>query len=168
MIVNHNLNISGMCSGGKVERDLPDEKSHQLRIRHIRFRLLKIPKMQTYWSLFFFIIFVSMLTVLSGCATVIRTPLPADQSSGARIPGMTDIRYWGDTLSPEIDEFLALQISQAKSYFPQAFRRTSYDLAISGGGANGAFGAGLLVGWSEAGDRPTGVYQGGGEWTTIR
>jgi predicted acylesterase/phospholipase RssA len=27
-------------------------------------------------------------------------------------------------------------------------------LAVSGGGDNGAFGAGLLVGWTEAGDRP--------------
>ncbi|QCQ98984.1 patatin-like phospholipase family protein [Brevundimonas sp. SGAir0440] len=28
-------------------------------------------------------------------------------------------------------------------------------LALSGGGANGAYGAGLLVGWTEQGDRPT-------------
>lgn len=28
-------------------------------------------------------------------------------------------------------------------------------LAVSGGGANGAFGAGLLTGWTEAGTRPT-------------
>lgn len=27
-------------------------------------------------------------------------------------------------------------------------------LALSGGGANGAYGAGLLVGWSESGKRP--------------
>lgn len=38
-------------------------------------------------------------------------------------------------------------------------------LALSGGGANGAFGAGVLVGWTEAGDRPrfgivTGVSTG--------
>lgn len=38
-------------------------------------------------------------------------------------------------------------------------------LALSGGGANGAFGAGMLVGWSERGDRPafdivTGVSTG--------
>ena len=38
-------------------------------------------------------------------------------------------------------------------------------LALSGGGANGAYGAGLLVGWTEHGDRPqfdvvTGVSTG--------
>ena len=31
---------------------------------------------------------------------------------------------------------------------------TAYLLAISGGGDNGAFGAGLLTGWTEAGSRP--------------
>ena len=40
-----------------------------------------------------------------------------------------------------------------------------YFLAISGGGDDGAFGAGLLVGWSDRGDRPefdvvTGVSTG--------
>ena len=30
-----------------------------------------------------------------------------------------------------------------------------YGLALSGGGGDGAFGAGLLCGWSEAGTRPT-------------
>ena len=42
---------------------------------------------------------------------------------------------------------------------------TNYLLAISGGGDEGAFGAGLLAGWSERGDRPvfglvTGVSTG--------
>ena len=32
---------------------------------------------------------------------------------------------------------------------------TAYFLALSGGGDDGAFGAGLLKGWSERGDRPT-------------
>jgi predicted acylesterase/phospholipase RssA len=37
---------------------------------------------------------------------------------------------------------------------PEALGRPHTYLAISGGGANGAFGAGLLVGWTEAGNRP--------------
>ncbi|UCB55977.1 MAG: patatin-like phospholipase family protein, partial [Thiotrichales bacterium] len=36
----------------------------------------------------------------------------------------------------------------------EVFTRPHYYLSISGGGANGAFGAGLLKGWSEAGSRP--------------
>ena len=34
------------------------------------------------------------------------------------------------------------------------FRRPHAYLAISGGGANGAFGAGLLAGWTASGTRP--------------
>lgn len=84
-----------------------------------------------------------------------RTPLPADRTAGARIPGMTHIRYWGDSLPDDFNELISRQISQTKAHDPETFYRASHNLAISGGGANGAFGAGLLVGWSEAGDRPT-------------
>lgn len=41
-----------------------------------------------------------------------------------------------------------------KAIYPALFGKPHNYLAISGGGANGAFGAGLLVGWSAAGDRP--------------
>jgi len=37
---------------------------------------------------------------------------------------------------------------------PEAFNRPVHYLAISGGGSNGAFGAGLLNGWTAAGNRP--------------
>ena len=84
-----------------------------------------------------------------------RTPLPEDRNADARISGMSHIRYWGDNLPDNLDELVKLQISQAKTYNPLVFDLPSHHLAISGGGANGAFGAGLLVGWSEAGDRPT-------------
>jgi hypothetical protein len=36
-------------------------------------------------------------------------------------------------------------------------------LAVSGGGANGAYGAGVLVGWTQAGDRPVFDLVTGGE-----
>jgi predicted patatin/cPLA2 family phospholipase len=48
---------------------------------------------------------------------------------------------------------------------PESLLPEGHFLAISGGGDNGAFGSGLLVGWTEAGDRPefqvvTGVSTG--------
>ena len=45
---------------------------------------------------------------------------------------------------------------RALTPFSDGLRKpTSIDvLALSGGGAEGAFGAGLLVGWTEAGNRP--------------
>lgn len=39
-------------------------------------------------------------------------------------------------------------------------------LALSGGGADGAFGAGLLVGWSQRGDRPEFNIVTGMRWPT--
>ena len=41
-----------------------------------------------------------------------------------------------------------------KARYPAAYGRKHAYLAISGGGENGAFAGGLLLGWSEAGDRP--------------
>ncbi len=69
-----------------------------------------------------------------------------------------DIRYWGDTDSSELiaegkaaydRELAAYQQGGGTGPLPPA----SY-LAISGGGENGAFGAGLVVGWTETGTRP--------------
>jgi predicted patatin/cPLA2 family phospholipase len=41
-----------------------------------------------------------------------------------------------------------------KARYPAAYGRKHTYLAISGGGENGAFAGGLLLGWTEAGDRP--------------
>jgi hypothetical protein len=70
-----------------------------------------------------------------------------------------DIRYWGDEASP-----LMLQEGLASVGREQAYRKSagltgplpeSNFLAISGDGEDGAYGAGLLVGWTAAGTRPT-------------
>ena len=52
-----------------------------------------------------------------------------------------------------------------KEQYPDTFGTEHTYLALSGGGQNGAFGAGLLYGWTEAGTRPeftmvTGVSTG--------
>lgn len=57
----------------------------------------------------------------------------------AAIPGMPDARFWGDSEQA----FLA---ALGPVHGPW--------LALSGGGEDGAFGAGLLNGWSQAGTRP--------------
>ncbi len=56
-------------------------------------------------------------------------------------------------------------INELASPSPQPEKKDLKVLAVSGGGADGAFGAGVLVGWSEAGSRPrfdivTGVSTG--------
>jgi hypothetical protein len=98
----------------------------------------------------------------SGC-TGIR-PLPAfdaPQQDLAPIRGMDDeaaIRFWGDLAPPGMQGRLRKirdQINariRAEGVPPND---GTWDvLALSGGGSDGAYGAGLLRGWSERGDRP--------------
>jgi predicted patatin/cPLA2 family phospholipase len=101
------------------------------------------------------IIFILSALLLSGCATGHkRNPLPEAYGDIAQIPYIPDARIWGDTLPPEIQEKLAEVKEQIREKDPEAKYKPIDYLTISGGGANGAFGTGLLVGWTAAGNRP--------------
>lgn len=90
-----------------------------------------------------------------GCATSVkRNPLPEAYGNIAQIPYIHEARYWGDDLPPNLQERIYDLKEQISGKDPQAKIKPVDYLAISGGGADGAFGAGLLVGWSESGDRP--------------
>ena len=93
--------------------------------------------------------------LLTGCASSYkRNPVPEHLAFEADIPGLKHARIIGldDVAGDDEEVRMALQKKQgvASGLFKKPFRF----LAISGGGANGAFGAGLLCGWTEAGDRP--------------
>jgi hypothetical protein len=92
---------------------------------------------------------------LAGCETVSRlSAVPEAQTNQATILGIQNARYIMDEAPPSalIEEFVRsferegvyLRSINHKGPLPPA----NY-LAVSGGGDNGAFGAGLLVGWSE-------------------
>jgi Patatin-like phospholipase len=68
-----------------------------------------------------------------------RTPFTAEDEAVAVIPGIADARAWGDS---ETD--FARLLPKVEGPW----------LAISGGGADGAFGGGVLAGWTESGTRP--------------
>jgi len=68
-----------------------------------------------------------------------RAAFTAQDEDAAVIPGIPDARVWGDS-----DSAFARLLPQASGPW----------LAISGGGSDGAYGAGVLTGWSEAGTRP--------------
>ncbi|MBC2744829.1 MAG: patatin-like phospholipase family protein [Desulfosarcina sp.] len=92
---------------------------------------------------------------MSNCATVpVRKPLPEEFSKTAQIPDIPRAKFWGD----EAPSFFEAVIGQPREKLKQAFSgiygKAHNYLALSGGGANGAFGAGLMVGWSAAGTRP--------------
>ena len=103
------------------------------------------------------IIFVTALLLtclgLSGCIPQIiirHQPLPEEYADCAGIPGIPFARFWGDRVPDHLPE--AIEHLQREW---GSFASNPIDiLAISGGGANGAFGAGLLVGWTAARDRP--------------
>ncbi|HEX4573042.1 MAG TPA: patatin-like phospholipase family protein [Dongiaceae bacterium] len=103
-------------------------------------------------------IFLSI--TVTGCASLDRSDaVPADQEERANIPGMTGIRYFADSDPTAMITDAQASLARERSYLAS----TGYQgplppvdyLAISGGGENGAFGAGLLVGWTKAGTRPT-------------
>lgn len=112
---------------------------------------------------------LSLLTcclLLSACSAILRDPVPADEYASVTVLGRDDLRIWGDRQTES-------QKGSLLSHDPDTLRRDSSGimhaehnyLAISGGGAEGAYGAGVLLGWSELGTRPefamvTGVSTG--------
>lgn len=105
---------------------------------------------------------------LSGCSTLPRNALPGSLSGQAAIPGMPVIRAYGGELSPYMMDDLVQSFAQeSPADFPVGDDGKIHyaNLALSGGGQNGAFGAGLMKGWTKNGTRPvfkivTGVSSG--------
>jgi predicted acylesterase/phospholipase RssA len=109
--------------------------------------------------------------LLGGCAGAIeRSPVPtASAAETANIPNIKGARFWADEAPKDLKETYAEQlqgIPKLGSSAPLVNGRAQIDvLALSGGGSDGAFGAGVLTGWTARGDRPefehvTGVSAG--------
>jgi len=110
---------------------------------------------------------VILIVAVTGCSSVPeRTPLPAELTKEAGIPGVSEARFWGDEWPKfSIDKFNQFTEADFQRHFEASYNKPHNYLAISGGGANGAFGAGLFAGWSATGTRPefsmvTGVSTG--------
>lgn len=107
-------------------------------------------------------IFVLLLFALfgAGCATLVpRDVVPERLADEAELAGMPNIRVWGDGSPKSLAALLGTEgpsIEVRAETRRRSFRKSAYFdiIAISGGADNGAFGAGLLVGWSDAGTRP--------------
>ena len=96
-----------------------------------------------------FLLVLSTLA-LAGCAAIARAPFTKEQQSVATVPGIPNARVWSDDRA---DTLLARARSEVLAG-PAGRAGPVNVLAISGGGSNGAYGAGLLAGWSERGTRP--------------
>lgn len=86
-------------------------------------------------------------SLLGGCSSVARIPYTRAEALVAQPLGYKDqnIRVWFDGRVPDAKEF-APKLAKGQ--------RTTY-LVLSGGGGNGAYGAGVLNGWTRSGTRPT-------------
>ncbi len=100
-----------------------------------------------------------VLCFITACSMHRLPAVPqAQEGQPVIVNGMSGIRYWGDEASPELLGLATDAINREAAARAAAGERgplppANY-LAISGGGENGAFGAGLLVGWSASGTRP--------------
>jgi predicted patatin/cPLA2 family phospholipase len=99
--------------------------------------------------------------LLAGCGPLEREPsVPRADTARALPLGLSNARFYADAdpapLIAEATAALAREeaVLRAQGVSLQRLPPVSY-LAVSGGGDNGAFGSGLLNGWSELGTRPT-------------
>jgi predicted acylesterase/phospholipase RssA len=108
---------------------------------------------------------------LCGCATFLEHNGIANArlASQATIDGMPAVRFWQD----EAPRDVIAEVHRRLPNLPRLAQNSQLiggrpvvdTLALSGGGSDGAFGAGVLTGWTERGDRPefeivTGVSAG--------
>lgn len=96
-----------------------------------------------------------LAAALAGCAELRpHNPPPPKAEAQVQIPGMPGVRTWGDEFSTLFQQDMIESIRQEERSGLFKEGDTVSALAISGGGGDGAFGAGLLCGWSAAGNRP--------------
>ncbi len=112
-----------------------------------------------------------VMSAVTGCASLdSRNAVPTQRlAQSANLPDMPSVRAWGD----EAPKDVGAEVRRRLPLLPRLAQRAQRIegrpvveiLALSGGGTNGAFGAGVLAGWTARGDRPqfeivTGVSAG--------
>ncbi|MGD0636324.1 MAG: patatin-like phospholipase family protein [Beijerinckiaceae bacterium] len=93
-----------------------------------------------------FLALASSELLLCACASVPRTPFTKADQMAAVPTGVRNIRFWAD--APESVVQNAARRAVVQKGQPFAY------LALSGGGGGGAYGAGVLNGWTKSGTRP--------------
>lgn len=86
---------------------------------------------------------MGLAVLLAGCASTARAPYTPAEETQAAIPGIPAARFWADE-----SEHMIASVRQMGAMSAVKF------LALSGGGAAGAYGAGFLACWTKTGQRP--------------
>lgn len=97
---------------------------------------------------------------LFGCEMSRGNAVPLELQDSAVVSGMgPEVRSWGIGMNPAflrpVVESIAKEREELARHGHIGALPPAEFLAISGGGADGAFGAGLLCAWSDAGTRPS-------------
>lgn len=100
-----------------------------------------------------------LVLMLSGCATYLRQDAPPpDETETIPVLGIPNARFWIDASPDALNREALLMMQRGAAAGRQGAQNF---LALSGGGDNGAFGAGMMLGWTAAGTRPSfGVVTG--------
>jgi predicted acylesterase/phospholipase RssA len=97
----------------------------------------------------------ALVLLIQGCAALMPYhPPPAHRQDQVEMADLPGIRAWADAPSDSLEKSAIESIEQEKAAHGGKLEPVAYGLALSGGGGDGAFGAGLLCGWTEHGDRP--------------
>jgi predicted acylesterase/phospholipase RssA len=105
------------------------------------------------------VVIASLTLGLIGCASLDRLPsVKLSEVHQASILGIADARFYPDRDAKAIEalalKVYARQLKAVGKYGKAESLPPAHFLVVSGGGDNGAFGAGLLAGWSVHGGRP--------------
>jgi hypothetical protein len=115
---------------------------------------------------------IAAVLAVQGCATLQRLDaVPPELTQKALTAGGPNARYWFDSDLTDIANDGIQSVQRERAALLAAGKPVdpmppAHFLAISGGGDAGAFGAGVLLGWTDLGTRPefkivTGVSTGG-------
>ncbi len=102
------------------------------------------------WSSF------ALALVLTACASapVREAPIPQHLADQATVLDQPVLRFWADVPPPDEEFRMNMSEEERRELQGGIMDVEHHYLALSGGGENGAFTAGLLAGWSAAGTRP--------------
>jgi hypothetical protein len=102
---------------------------------------------------------MALALVLAGCASIVRLPAPPmAELERLEILDVPDARFWADGDPAPLRRYLARVVERRDEGVARpgpAGLPPVHFLALSGGADDGAFGAGVLAGWTESGTRPS-------------
>ncbi len=115
---------------------------------------------QTLFRTLATIVSAALIAVVAGCGALPREKaVPPGAEGRAFVPGLDPgVRTWGGASNPDFTRLLLASVEREREEllrqgFTDTLPRADF-LAISGGGSDGAFGAGLICAWTELGTRP--------------